>query len=143
MSSGKYDDIIHMPHHVSRKHPQMPVSDRAAQFSPFAALTGHGDAIKETERLTQQRIELDENDKLRINEKLQLLQENIRQQPEIRITYFQPDLRKEGGAYVEETGCVKKIDSYGGKLVLENGIVISIEEIYDIQSSLFCRISDE
>lgn len=141
MTSGKYDDIIHLPHPVSRKHPQMPVADRAAQFSPFAALTGHGEAIKETERLTQQRIELDENDKIRINEKLQMLQGKIQQHPEIQVTYFQPDLRKEGGSYVEESGFVKKIDSYNGKLILQNGSVIPIKEIYEIESPLFCEIS--
>lgn len=91
---GKYDDIIHLPHHVSAKHPQMPALDRAAQFSPFAALTGYETAIAETARLVDRRIELDENRKEELDEKLQMAREQLALEPEIAVTYFVPDAKK-------------------------------------------------
>ena len=108
----KYDDIIHLPHHVSKTRPQMAVSDRAAQFSPFAALTGHDAAIKETARLTEKRVELDEYIKEAINRKLQIIVDRIKEHPEIVVTYFKPDEKKDGGAYVTAAGMAKKIDQY-------------------------------
>ena len=95
-----YDDIINLPHHVSTRHPQMSMYDRAAQFSPFAALTGYDDAIQETGRLTEQKIELDEETLEKLDERFQILQEHLGEQPEVRFTYFKPDERKEGGAYL-------------------------------------------
>lgn len=125
----KYDDIINLPHHVSAIRPHMPVSDRAAQFSPFAALTGHDAAIKETARLTEQRVELDENSKCILNEKLQMIAENLQKQSIVTITYFLPDDRKEGGAYVNVTGSVKKIDEYNRRIIMCDGTMISMNEI--------------
>lgn len=135
--STKYDDIIYLPHHVSSTRPQMPIADRAAQFSPFAALTGHDAAIKETARLTDRRIELDENSKNVLNEKLQMIAEKLKSYPTITITYFLPDEKKNGGSYVSVDGSVKKIDEYNRCIVLSDGIKIPIDEIFDISGELF------
>ena len=110
----------------------MPVADRAAQFSPFAALGGYDAAIQETGRYTGERIELDENSKAILDEKLRLLMERMPERPEITITYFQPDDKKEGGMYVEVIGYVKKLDPYGKMVVMGDGTQIGIEEILDI-----------
>lgn len=107
-----YQEIIDLPHHVSKTHPQMPMSDRAAQFSPFAALTGYNSAIRETGRLTEERIELDEEALMALNMRYQLLIDSLKECPEVRITYFKPDERKSGGAYLTITGVVKKVDDY-------------------------------
>ena len=106
--SHKYDDIINLPHHVSKKHPQMSLHDRAAQFSPFAALTGHKAAINETARLTDEKQILSEDVIAKLNEQLNLIKENIGTNPIVTITYFVPDDRKSGGAYISNTGVVKK-----------------------------------
>lgn len=135
-----YDDIIHLPHHVSKKHPQMSISDRAAQFAPFAALTGHGAAIKETARLTDARIELDENAKTILDEKLRIIQETLDERPEITVTYFQPDEKKAGGRYVSATGIVKKIDLYRRSVLMEDGRWIPILDIFEIEGELFRSI---
>lgn len=132
-NTTKYDDIIHLPHHVSKTRPPMPVAERAAQFSPFAALTGHGAAIKETERLTDRRIELDENYKSILNEKLQMIAEVVIQKPVVRLIYFQPDKKKEGGSYIEVTGNVKRIDECEGCIVMTDGQRIPLVQIYDIE----------
>lgn len=132
-----YDDIINLPHHVSKKHPQMSLSNRAAQFSPFAALTGHEDAINETARLTESFIELDENKKEQLDEQLQLIRENLEQKPECEITYFRPDEIKDGGAYVTVYGRVKKIDEYGRRIIFTDGTVLPIEHIFSIGGELF------
>jgi hypothetical protein len=130
----RYDDIIELPHHVSSVHPHMMVSDRAAQFSPFAALTGYDAAVKETARLTNERVELDEEVRVKLDAKLQLIQEHIADRPEAAITYFKPDERKSGGVYVSQTGVVKKIDVYKRLIIMEDGIKIPIDEIIEIQS---------
>lgn len=135
-----YDDIIHLPHHVSKKHPQMSISDRAAQFAPFAALTGHGAAIKETARLTDARIELDESAKTILDEKLRIIQETLDERPEITVTYFQPDEKKAGGRYVSATGIVKKIDLYRRSVLMEDGRWIPILDIFEIEGELFRSI---
>lgn len=132
-NTTKYDDIIHLPHHVSQTHTPMPTADRAAQFSPFAALTGHGTAIREAERLTDRRIELDENYKSILNEKLQMIVEEVARKPRVRLTYFKPDKKKEGGSYVEVIGNIKKIDEYEKCIVMTEGQRIQIEQIYDIE----------
>lgn len=129
--SGPYDDIIHLPHHVSASRPQMSMSDRAAQFSPFAALTGYDDAIRETGRLTDKRIVLNEDELSALNTKYQLLANNPRK--EVRITFFRPDSRKDGGAYVTATGFVRKIDTFDRLLYLESGSVIPMDDIFDIE----------
>lgn len=125
----RYDDIIRMPHHTSTVHPHMPVTDRAAQFSPFAALTGYEDAIREKARLTESRMELDEYEKAELDEQFKRIQERLTESPEVTITYFQPDVRKDGGAYLTVTGCIKKIDQYERLLILRNGEKIPMDEI--------------
>lgn len=129
----KYDDIIDLPHHVSSRHPQMSLEDRAAQFSPFAALTGHEAAILETARQTDAFIELDDDRKAQLDEQLCLLKENQFQKPEIKVTYFQPDEKKSGGAYVTVRGRVKKIDEYGHQIVFMDGMMISMEKVFSIE----------
>lgn len=131
-SSDKYDDIINLPHHESKKHPRMSLEARSAQFAPFAALTGYDEAIKETARRTDKRIEINEELKRILNEKLQLIKKEIYRKPKIIVTYFVPDLKKEGGKYVTVTGNVIKIDEYKKKMILENNIEIPISEIIDI-----------
>lgn len=144
----KYDDIINLPHHVSTRHPQMPLSDRAAQFSPFAALTGHDAAIKETQRLTDEWIELNEDRKELLDEKLQMIRESLfsgkgrHDLPEITFTYFKPDERKSGGAYLSIQGKVKKIDEYSHQVIMEDGTVLAIEQIAGIEGELFRGYED-
>ncbi len=130
---NKYDDILYLPHPVSARHPQMPLADRAAQFSPFAALTGHEAAIRETARLTKERVELDESRKEILDERLQMIRENLSEKPEVTFTYFQPDERKSGGAYLTVTGRVKKMDGYERRILLEDGTVVPLEELIDIE----------
>lgn len=131
----RYDDIINLPHPTSANHPRMSLYDRAAQFSPFAALTGHDAAIKETARLTEQKIELSEDTISRLNEKLQIVADNL--ETEVTITYFVPDERKSGGAYVSYTGIVRRIDDYEHTLIMTDKTVIPIEQISEIESELF------
>lgn len=133
----KYDDIIHLPHHVSKKHPQMSLQNRAAQFSPFAALTGHNEAILETGRLTDSFKELDEDRKGQLDEQLRLIQENLEQQPKCEITYFQPDEKKHGGSYRTVHGRIKKIDAYEKQIIFTDGTAIRIEHLFSIQGALF------
>lgn len=130
----KYDDIIHLPHHVSETHPRMSLYDRAAQFSPFAALTGHGEAIRETARLTQSRVELSEDGRRVLDEKLGLLVEWLGKGmlPVVRITYFQPDEKKVGGEYVTVEGMVRKVREYEKRIALGDGREIPMEEIIEI-----------
>lgn len=135
--SHRYDDIIHLPHHVSTAHPPMPAADRAAQFSPFTALAGHEAAIRETARLTDERAELDENAKAVLDEKLRMIQEMLPAHPEITVTYFQPDAKKSGGAYVSVTGRVKKLDLYRQCLLMEDGLRIPLGELYDMDGRIF------
>lgn len=134
---GKYDDIINLPHPTSQKRPRMSVQDRAAQFSLFAALTGYDAAIRETARLTEERIELNEYEQAVLDQRITLLQEHLKDLPEVTITYFQPDERKEGGKYRSLTGVVKKIDPYERQLVLADKSKISIESILNLESELF------
>lgn len=131
--SGKYDDILHLPHHVSTKHPQMSMQDRAAQFSPFAALTGYGEVIRETGRLTEDWIELDEESKSELDRWLRLLATSSDQEPAVTATWFQPDERKEGGAYVTVTGRVRKLDESASVLVLEDGTRIPIRRLVSLE----------
>lgn len=131
--SRKYDDIIHLPHPVSTRHPQMSLSNRAAQFSPFAALTGHGDAIQETSRQTEQKVELSDDAKSHISEQLNQIQEHLSELPNVSITYFVPDTKKSGGVYMTLTGSVKKIDVYERNLVMHNRTSIPIEDIIQIE----------
>ncbi len=130
---GRYDDILHLPHHISATRPQMPLLDRAAQFMPFRALTGYEDAVHETARLTDEKPELTEDEKALLDMKLQKLAENLSAHPQAAVTWFRPDQKKTGGAYVTTTGQLKKIDDVAGVLVLMGGDRIVIEDILDIQ----------
>lgn len=136
----KYDDIINLPHHVSKKRPQMLLRDRAAQFSPFAALTGHKAAINETARLTDEKQILSEDVIAKLNEQLNLIKENIGTNLIVTITYFVPDDRKSGGAYISNTGVVKKINEYNHTVILTDNTVIPIEQISEMQSDIFSEI---
>ena len=150
----KYAAIAGVPHHVSRVHPQMSMEDRAAQFSPFAALTGYGDVILETQRLTDEKVELDEEALALLNEKYQMLMRRMDEHPVVQITYFQPDERKEGGAYVTVTGVVRRVDDVMKKITMQDGNeiemgkILNVEEVsyqdrVDIAKSLFGIISDD
>lgn len=135
--SRSYDDIINLPHPTSPKHPRMPISDRAAIFSPFAALTGHAAAIQETARLTDQRMELDEDTRAELDRKQKILMDHIADQPEVTITWFCPDEKKSGGAYVVSMGRLKKVDDVAGTLKLVDETTIPLNEIVDLQCNLF------
>lgn len=137
--SHAYDDILHLARPVSEKHPPMPRADRAAQFSPFAALTGHEAAIRETARLTDRRVELDEEEKVRLGEKLQLLADCAAERPPVTLTCFRPDPRKAGGKYDTVSGHVKRIDAFAALVFLEDGRKIRMEHICAIESPLLPR----
>lgn len=134
--SGKYDDIIHLSHPTSKKHPRMPVQNRAAQFSPFAALTGYEAAICETERITKSRRALSEDAAVELNYKISLLQQEKTGVRRIRVTYFQADAVKDGGIYIEKEGYFKKIKLDEGVLELTNGAKIQLNDIYDLEIEL-------
>ena len=129
---NEYDDIINLPHHVSSRHPQMSMLNRAAQFAPFAALTGHAAAIEETARLTDEQHELADDDSEALNQKMAYLRETINEHPTISITYFEPDRKKAGGAYKTIEGQLQNIDDYSQSIVLKSGDVISLSSILDI-----------
>ena len=128
----EYDDIINLPHHVSKNHRQMPMEMRAAQFAPFAALTGYDAVINETARLTDQQVELEDYDNERLYRKYAELIENISEHPVITVSYFKPDKRKGGGAYVSKTGHIKKVDTYEQLMIMEDGTSIPLAAIVDI-----------
>lgn len=128
----EYDDIINLPHHQSSTRPHMSNRDRAAQFSPFAALVGYGDAVKETARLTDERTELDEDARTALDAALQSLQRGSDGQ-QVCVTYFKRDLKKVGGAYLSATGKIKKTDALERTIMLDDGTVIPMDDILDIQ----------
>ena len=138
----KYNDIINLPHYQSEKRPHMSIHDRAAQFSPFAALTGHDEAIKETARLTDKKTELGETTKIILDEKFKFIMEHIYDQPEITVTYFIPDSLKSGGMYVDYTGCVKKYDYLNRILCFADNTEIKVDDIIEIESSIFPKVFD-
>ena len=131
--AGAYDDIIDLPHHVSATRPQMSRLDRAAQFAPFAALTGYGAAIKETARLTDERSELGEYELMELNAGIHMLMERIDEHPQVEITYFKPDERKDGGAYLTVKSRAKRLNEYERFLLLEDGTEIPFDDIYKIE----------
>ena len=133
---GKYDDIINLKRPVS-KHPKMSLYQRSAQFAPFAALTGYEEAVKETARETENELDIDDELKAILDDKLQLIIEQKDNKPEVSITYFVKDKKKEGGAYITKTGIVKKIDSYNQILSLADNTEIPIKDIIDISGKLF------
>ena len=135
-----YEDIINLPHHVSKTRPQMPMSDRAAQFAPFAALTGYDAAIKETGRLTDDKIELDEEALTALDMKYQLLIDAFDDAPEVTITYFQPDERKAGGKYITATSAVKKVDDFERRITMQNGTKIPMDDVLSIDGKMFSSL---
>ena len=139
-TTDKYDSIVSLPHHVSMTRPQMPMSDRAAQFAPFAALTGYDAAIKETGRLTDEKIELDEGALTALDMKYQLLMDALTDAPAVTITYFQPDERKAGGKYVSAVGAVKKIDDFERRITMRDGTKIPMDDILSIGGELFSSL---
>lgn len=141
--SSKYSDMFNMPHHVSDKRPKMSIKDRAAQFSPFAALTGHDAAIRETARLTDKRIILDESEKNILDEGLKIIASNIGNKPEISLVYFREDELKDGGSYEEITDIVVKIDYYGRVIVMKSGISVNFDDIYKIDGDMLQKVYNE
>ena len=130
---NEYDDIINLPHHVSSRHPQMSMMNRAAQFAPFAALTGHAAAIEESARLTDEQHELADEDSEALNQKMAYLRENLHEHPTITITYFEPDKKKAGGKYKSIEGQLQNIDDYNQSIVLKRGEAIPLKSVLDIQ----------
>lgn len=137
--NNNYDDIINLPYYTSSRRNCISASDRAAQFSSFAALTGFEAEIDEAARFTDSRLEADDDRKSKIDAYLQLLIDTQLQQPEISVTYFIPDIKKEGGFYITQTSCFKRIDEYEYTLILTNGTKIPIHDIYDIENPAFAK----
>ena len=133
----KYKDIINLPHKQSSKRPHMSLLDRAAQFPPFAALVGYDDAIKETGRLTDERIEMSEENLAGLNSRYQILVDYLGEEPEVTITYFVPDIYKTGGAYVEKTGVVKKLDTYERLITMVDGTKIWMDDVLTLEGDIF------
>ena len=138
----KYGDIIDMPRHLSKSHPQMPVADRAAQFSPFAALTGHDAALRETARITDKKLELDDGEISIINEKLRFLKDTGYPDAPVTIEYFVKDSKKSGGKYLACLKAVKRIDEAEGRVVLRSGETIPVEDICAIDGDIFSDIGN-
>ena len=141
--TSRYDDIIHLQHPASSKHPRMAALGRAAQFSPFAALTGYEGSIRETARLTDAKAELDEDKIAALDMKLRFLADHLSECPKVSITYFQADGKKEGGAYQVITGMVKKIDAFEKTVLMAEGTLIPIADIFEISGSLCSSIDKE
>lgn len=141
MNIDNYDDIINLPHYEPKGHPRMSIESRAAQFAPFSALTGYDDAVKETARLTDKRIEIDEGLKIVINNKLQVILDNIKDKPRVTFTYFIYDKKKIGGKYIPITERVSKIDKINNYVILADKTKIPINEIINITGDIF--ISEE
>lgn len=135
-----YQEIIELPHHVSKTRPQMPMSDRAAQLAPFAALTGYDSAIKETGRLTDEKIELDEEALTALNMRYQLLMDALDEEPAVEITYFKPDERKAGGSYVIATGTIIKVDDFERLITMQDGTKIPMDDVLSIDGKLFSSL---
>lgn len=135
--NNKYDRIINQQHHVSERHPKLSKASYAAQFSPFAALTGYDGIVAETARLTDERVELGETDMEILSDKLQILNDRFKEQPEITVTYFKPDDRKAGGAYLQKTAHIKRIDDVERLLHFTDGSNLPIDDITDLQGKIF------
>ncbi len=133
----KYKEIINLPHHVSRIRPHMSMIDRAAQFSPFAALTGHDEALDETARLTDSFAEPDEDEKQLLDEKLRMVAELIEEKPVITVTYFIPDDKKDGGRYVNATDYIKKIDALNREIITGGNVHIPVDFVAGISGEIF------
>ncbi len=135
--ADKYEDIINMEHPTSKKHSRMSLYARAAQFAPFAALTGHDAAVAEVARLTDKKIELNQEQIDMLNTKISYLNEHIKDEPEITVTYFIPDDKKAGGAYFTVNGQVRRFDEYEGTVILTDKKQIPLRDILTIESDLF------
>ena len=136
-NTNKYDDILNLPHPESKKHPRMSMHDRAAQFSPFSALTGHDAAIKETARLTDAFIFLDETVKSGLDQRLGLILEKLSERPRVMITYFRKDEKKTGGSYEIAEGTIRKVDFYDRVIVMEDRSKIPLDYLVDLDSEIF------
>ena len=134
-----YEDIVNLPPHISKKHPQPTMLERAARFAPFAAITGYEEMVLEEARVTEERIELDEGTLAMLNEKLNIIHDSLDSEPVVQITYFEPDKKKSGGAYISVTGTVKRIDEYERIVIMSDGKKIPIDEIFGLESKLFDR----
>lgn len=130
---SKYDEIINIEHFNPKNHKRMSIMERSAQFSPFAALTGYSESVKETARLTKGRIELSEDMKYEIDNKLQLIEDYIKEKPEVSVLYFIKDKKKSGGDYIEYTGIIRRIDKVNGKIIFVDKTIIELKDIIDIK----------
>lgn len=139
---NNYDDIIYLNRPIS-KHSHQSIESRASQFAPFAALVGYDSAIKETARLTDKKIEIDDGLKEMLNSKLNYINEHIKDMNEITITYFVKDTSKNGGKYIEKSGIVKKIDSVEGTIKLFDNTIISMIDVINIKGNLFDSIFED
>lgn len=139
---GKYDDILHLPHHVSPTRKRMTMAERAAQFSPFAALVGYEDAVRETGRVVEQRIELSEEEKAVLDRKQQIILAALElgERPTVTFTYFQPDAKKNGGIYIDFTGEMKRVKTVENRFVFMNDMEISFSDIFDLHCELFSHL---
>lgn len=133
----KYENILNHKRHYSLSHPKMSNEKRAAQFAPFAALTGFEDKANETARQTQQRIIIDENEIDLINNKLKLIEFKLNEQPTVKITYFEKDAFKEGGKYITAAGCVQSIDLLNSNILMSDGTKVPVNDIIDIDGDIF------
>lgn len=138
-----YDDIIQLPHHVSQNHPQMPLRDRAAQFAPFAALTGYDDSIAETGRLTTERRELSEQEQNELNRRFDFLISRLKGSSEVDIVHFVPDVRKPGGEYQTTTGSIKNISLPERIITLDTGVIIHLDDISYIGGSIISEMMED
>lgn len=134
---SRYNDIIHLPHHQSTKHPRMSMQDRAAQFAPFAALRGYEDAIHEASRYVESQIELSEDDKVQLDMKVQFLISHLKSQPKISVLYFVPDAKKQGGVYQTVEGNLRKIDEIQNTLSFTDKTIINLQDVFDITGEIF------
>lgn len=132
-----YEDIINIPRHISKTRPEPSIADRAARFSPFAAISGYEDMVREAARLTEERVEITDATKEQLNEKLNMIAEHLNEEHEVTITYFEPDKKKSGGAYISTTGVVKRIDELKRIVVMKNNKKIRIDDIYTLDSDIF------
>lgn len=140
MKKDNYEDIVNLPYNKSKRHKPMSLHDRAAQFSPFAALTGYEAAVRETERVTEVKAEQSEDEQEYINEKLRVIEENIDLMPEVKLIYFKKDEKKQGGEYVTFIGKIKKLDKYKSVLITEECENIPFEYIRNIDGEIFDRL---
>ena len=139
----KYNDIINLPHHVSKKHPQLSKASYAAQFSPFAALSGYEGIVSEAARFTNERVELGDKEKDILNAKLQIIGEHIKEHPELELTYFQKDKKKTGGAYLKKTAQIKRIDDLERIMYSTDGTNLPMDDITDMQGEIFGVLESE